>query len=66
MGSFDWASSSKIAKHLSMAGTLLNAGGISGSKAVPYRKRMFFMPNKDGECQEKRKRSFDWILSGDS
>jgi hypothetical protein len=43
MGSFDWASNSRIAKHLSMAGTLLNAGDIMESKFVPYRKRMFFI-----------------------
>jgi hypothetical protein len=28
MGSWDWASRSRIAKHLSTAGTLFDAGGI--------------------------------------
>jgi hypothetical protein len=53
MGSFDWASSSRIAKHLSMAGTLLNSGDMIESQLVLYRKHMFFILNRNRECQGK-------------
>jgi hypothetical protein len=58
MGAFDWASNSRIEKHLSMAGTLLNAGGIMESKIIPYRKRSFYITNKLGLSRGKTQEMF--------
>ena len=58
MGSFDWASKSRIAKHLSMAGTLVNAGDIMEPELVSYIKHMFYILNNT-VCQgEKNKKKY--------
>src|SRR5271157_965945 len=45
MGSLAWASNSRIAKHLSTAGTLLNPGFMMWTKYVPCRERSFSVSN---------------------
>jgi hypothetical protein len=62
-GSFDRASKSKIAKHLSIAGTLLKAGLILLTILVPYmllilayrfpKKTYVFYIKHSGICQQK-------------
>ena len=60
MGSSDCASKSRIAKHLSIAGTLLNPGFIQSSTDVLYGKHMFYTPNGDplsiGQGGKKREK----------
>jgi hypothetical protein len=45
MGPFDWASNSEIAKHPSVAGTLLNTGLMMEFKVVLYSERQFNISN---------------------
>jgi hypothetical protein len=54
MGSLAWAIRSRIAKHLSIAGTLFAAGDMVKSEFVSHMKHMFFISNGKLACQGKK------------